>query len=98
MAIFFCVAVLFDEIGFVRPYGDDRAIILSGFMVKKEASAVNDSIVNLEKILNQVYIAKTIMSIGCAVTSRLDKKAVESAIFYVEIGDCALNSKGSECI
>jgi len=54
VAIFFCVAVLFEEIGFVRPYGDDRAIILSGFMVKKEASAVNDSIANLEKILNQI--------------------------------------------
>ena len=59
MAIFFCVAVLFEEIGFVRPYGDDRAIILSGFMVKKEASAVNDSIANLEKILNQVCKIKT---------------------------------------
>ena len=54
MAIFFAVAALFEDIGFVRPYGNDRVIIMAGFLVKKEASAAEDSIANLERILTEV--------------------------------------------
>eukprot|EP00088_Acartia_fossae_P014570 TRINITY_DN17817_c0_g1_i3.p1 TRINITY_DN17817_c0_g1~~TRINITY_DN17817_c0_g1_i3.p1 ORF type:complete len:596 (-),score=173.53 TRINITY_DN17817_c0_g1_i3:140-1708(-) len=54
VGIFFCVAALFDELGFVRPYCEERVIIMSGFLVKKESNAAEDSIASLEKILTEI--------------------------------------------
>jgi len=54
VGIFFTVAALFQEIGFVRPYGEDRVIILTKFLVKKESSAAEDSITWMEKILTEI--------------------------------------------
>ena len=38
----------------MRPYGEDRVIILTKFLVKKESSAAEDSITWMEKILTEV--------------------------------------------
>ena len=54
VAIFLSIASLFEDVGFVRPYGKDHLIILSKFLVRKESSATDESLTGLERILTEV--------------------------------------------
>jgi hypothetical protein len=54
VAIFFSFATLFEDIGFVRPQGQEDLIFLSKFLVRKSPSAAEDSMLCLEKILQGI--------------------------------------------
>jgi hypothetical protein len=54
VAIFFSFATLFEDIGFVRPQGQEDLIFLSKFLVRKSPSATEDSLLCLEKILQGI--------------------------------------------
>jgi len=51
VAIFLCIAALFEEIGFIRPYGDDDMIFMSNFL----GSNAEATLSHLETILKELY-------------------------------------------
>ena len=57
MAIFLSIASLFEDIGFVRPFKNDRLILLSKFLAGKNSSAAEESLGSLERILTEVMNA-----------------------------------------
>lgn len=58
IAIFLSVAALFEDVGLVRPSGEDHLIILSKFLIGKDSSATEESFSSLERILTEVDGAK----------------------------------------
>jgi hypothetical protein len=56
MAIFFCLASLFEETGFVRPQGDDDFVFLSNFLGGN--TTADESLKRLESILTQLLSHK----------------------------------------
>jgi len=57
VAIFLSIASLFEDIGFVRPFKNDRLILLSKFLAGKNSSAAEESLGSLERILTEVMNA-----------------------------------------
>jgi len=55
-AIFFCLAALFEETGFVKPTGEDDFIFLSNFL--GSSNTADESISSLETILTVLYSHK----------------------------------------
>lgn len=61
MTIFLAVASLFEDVGFVRPSGQDHLIVLSKFLVRKDGSATEESLASLERILTEVRKIKIVI-------------------------------------
>ena len=77
IAIFLSVAALFEDVGLVRPSGEDHLIILSKFLIGKDSSATEESFSSLERILTEVELIILIIyhPVSFSVTSKLLRKS-----------------------
>jgi len=53
VTIFLCIAAMFEEIGFIRPFKDDDMIFLSNFL--GSSNTAEESMSHLETILRQLW-------------------------------------------
>ena len=77
IAIFLSVAALFEDVGLVRPSGEDHLIILSKFLIGKDSSATEESFSSLERILTEVELIILIIyhPVSFSDTSKLLRKS-----------------------